>query len=956
MKKDRWQEISKLYNEALELPEEKQEAFLDAFADNDLKREVRSLLENQANVNSLFQDSALGVAAVITAENQNSLVGKKIKSYHLRSELGKGGMGEVYLARDESLDREVAIKVLPEEFARDSERIARFQREAKLLASLNHPNIAAIHGLEKSGATGFLVLELVEGETLADRLKRGPIPVEEALGLAMQIIDALEAAHEKRVIHRDLKPTNIKVTPDGMVKILDFGLAKTLPEESPANPPESLSGSVPESQPGLILGTASYMAPEQARGNAVDRKADIWAFGCVLYEMLAGRPVFSGDSVSEILAAVIRAEPDWSRLPGNLHWRLREVIEYCLQKDPKDRYHDISDVRLDIQKALSSGDKELARSIEFAKRQWTRHWAIPSIVLVAIIMGIGVWQLKPTLELEPRPFVHYSQELPEDQQIDTNILQGTVLAVSREGRQFVYCANEGLYLGSLNELSARHIPGSNDDPRSPFFSFDGQWVGYYSRKDGNLKKIKVEGGTPHVICEDVNTAIYGAEWGKDNTIIYADGVHGIWSVSDNGGTAKLIIEGNLAFPQRIQDGKSVLFTDIAPLFPCKIMVESLVSRERKELLDGEWARYLPSGHLIYGNLFWSESKTYVVPFDSKTLKKGGAPLFLEEVASKTLPAFSNTGTLVYVPGGTTSDDFLKVLVWVDRNGNEIEVALDKPQNYWAHALSPDNKKLAVAIKKDMNVDIFIWDFENKSWKQLTEDKGTDGSPIWTPQSDRIVFRSTRNNEDGIYWMATDRIGGVEKLVSIVDHVLYPYGWADGGKALVFLARSKTGGEDIGILSIKDRKWTMLLQEEFYENSPHISPNGRFLAYASNESGQFEVYVRPYPDLGGLLSLISEDRGGQSPVWLRNGRELIYCNRDDFMVVDVNTDADFTQLGAPRVLFTKPYSGTWSISKDGNRFLLSKPYKTAKGSSFQEFPGKINIGFNFDEELKQKYPN
>ena len=452
-------------------------------------------------------------------------------------------MGEVYQAKDQKLGRDVAIKVLPEEFAKDADRVARFQREAKLLASLNHSNIAAIYGLEESGGTNFLVLELVEGETLADQIKKGPIPVEESLKLALQIAEALEAAHEKGVIHRDLKPANIKVTPDGKVKVLDFGLAKAFAgEKEEVNLSNSPTLSDAATQQGVILGTAAYMSPEQARGKTVDKKADVWAFGCVLFEMLTGRAAFSGRDVTEILAAVIRAEPEWTNLPSNLHWRLRELIGRCLEKDAKNRYSGISDARVDIQKVLADPIGMFAQPGGTVERRKGLRFALTAtaILLTAIIAGVVAWHLRTPAPLEITRFYY---ELPKGQQFN-DVAAAPVLAVSPDGKQFVYSTSEGLYLRSIGELDAKLIAGTtNEKIQQPIFSPDGKWIAYYSRADKQLKKIATGGGAPTVLC-GVTNFIY-ASWNDIKTIEFsvantAGGLNSeIMRIPANGGTPEL---------------------------------------------------------------------------------------------------------------------------------------------------------------------------------------------------------------------------------------------------------------------------------------------------------------------------------------------------------------------------------------------------------------------------------
>jgi serine/threonine-protein kinase len=438
-------------------------------------------------------------AQLMAKENPILTIGQPLGHYQITSQLGKGGMGEVYQAKDLKLGRNVAIKVLPGEFAQDPDRVSRFRREAKLLASLNHPNIAAIHGLEESGGTNFLVLELVEGETLADHVKRGPIPVEDSLKLGLQIAEALEAAHEKGVIHRDLKPANIKVTPDGKVKVLDFGLAKAFAgEQADLNLSNSPTLSNAATQQGVILGTAAYMSPEQARGKSVDKRADIWAFGCVMFEMLTGRIAFQGEDVSEILASVIKGDVKLELLPANIHPKVREVITRCLQKDLKRRYQDIGDVRYEAEQALADPNGVLVQPVATEPQRKLRTmlpWIAAALVLGAIIAGLAVWNLKPTLKPEPPHVARFEHYLTEDQQLI--ISNARILAVSPNGRQFAYCTSKGLCLRSTEELDVRLIAGAIENPLIPFFSPDGQWVGYLSNANSKLKKVAISGGTPN---------------------------------------------------------------------------------------------------------------------------------------------------------------------------------------------------------------------------------------------------------------------------------------------------------------------------------------------------------------------------------------------------------------------------------------------------------------------------
>ncbi len=894
------------------------------------------------------------------------MIGKMLGHYQITNQLGKGGMGEVFQAKDQILGREVAIKVLPEEFARDSDRVARFQREAKVLASLNHPNIAAIHGLEQSEGTNFLVLELVEGETLADRIKTGPIPVEESLKLALQIAEALEAAQEKGVIHRDLKPSNIKVTPDGKVKVLDFGLAKAYAgDKEEVNLSNSPTLSDAATQQGVILGTAAYMSPEQARGKAVDRRADIWAFGCVLYEMLTGRAAFSGKDVTDILAAVIRTEPEWKRLPVNLHWRLREVLERCLEKEAKDRYSGINDARVEIQKALADPSGVLMQPGTAAeprrKLKTILPWAATTLVLGLIVAGVAVWKLKPP---EPRRVMRFTCELPEGQQFSQDIRGGLSLAVSPDGDQFVYGTTEGLYLRSVDALEARLIAGTDKNSVGPVFSPDGKWIGYWSSSDHKLKKIAISGGAPVVLCDTGAMLVFGANWDSDDSIVYSDVQSGIMRISAGGGTPESLVKGTVttlkeglpAMPQMLPDGKTLLFTLMFDLNSAnwQTAVQSLKSGERKVLLrSGARAKYLPTGNLVYtlaGNLF-------AVSFSLDKLEIGGGPVpIVENVRAADVSA---SGTLAYIPGMGTSASG-RTLVWVDREGKEEPLGAP-PSNCAYPKISPDGTRVALTISTEGNQDIWIWDLIRKTMTRLTFDKAAELQSIWTPDSKRIVFASSR--EGGVYslyWKAADGTGGEEKLGSMPNLSLWPWSWSGDGKTLVTQETDTASKWDIGTLSMEgDRTRKSLLHEEATEIQPKVSPDGRWMAYMSSESGRNEVYVRPFPDVDKGKWQVSTS-SGNAPRWSPDGRELFYLSDDNsVMAIAVETKSAFS-LGTLRILFRSQNLGPtvgagtpWDIHPDGKRFLMIK--LPGAPSSTAAAPRKINIVLNWTEELKQRVP-
>jgi eukaryotic-like serine/threonine-protein kinase len=904
-----------------------------------------------------------------------SMIGKTLGHYQITGQLGKGGMGEVFQAKDKVLGRDVAIKILPEEFAKDADRVARFQREAKVLALLNHPNVAAIYGLEESGGTNFLVLELVEGETLADQLKSRPMPVEDSLRLALQMAEALEAAHERGVIHRDLKPANIKITPDGKVKVLDFGLAKAFAGEQPdLNLSNSPTLSNAATRQGIVLGTAAYMSPEQARGKSVDKRADIWAFGCVLFEMLTGRAAFQGKDVTDILAAVIRAEPEWISLPANLHWRLREVLERCLKKDARDRYHDISDVREDIQRVITDPSGALIQPVTAAKSR-TKLPAILPWVLAIILVGIGVWFLKPTPPSEPRHVARFYYELPKDQQFV--FPYDSILAVSPDGRQFVYSTPGGLYLRSLDELDARLIPGTEGNPQRPFFSPDAKWIGYWSGADSQLKKTSISGGAPVPLAGGTSTGTL--HWQGNDTIVYGQQLKGLMRVSANGGTPEVFVKAEkeiLIHPQVLPDGKAVLFTSITSQ-PYKIMVQSLKSGQRKELFQGDTGRYLPSGHIVYGigtNLF-------ARPFDLDNLSVTGEQVTMAEgvfrMGGALQYAVSDSGTLVYIPmpKDAGSTPFQRTLVWVDRNGKEEPLAAP-PNDYADPAISPDGTRVALSFTANGNTDIWIWDLARRTPMRLTFDNAVEINPLWTPDSKRIVYNSVTTNPLGIkvYCKAADGTGKIEPIGPFPNRPPLPSSWADNGKTLVAmlvpdnlldsLATSSSLPLDIGALSIEDNyKERPLLQEKYDEIQPRISPDGVFMAYTSNESGQNQVYVRTYPDMEGGRWQISTT-GGDSPLWSKDGKELYYRTGDAVMAVSVNRKPAFNNE-TPKILFRGNYvSGginlpneiqfnPWDISPDGKRFLMMKEAQPA-GPSLG-FLRQINVVLNWLEELKQRAP-
>jgi serine/threonine protein kinase/Tol biopolymer transport system component len=881
------------------------------------------------------------------------MIGKTLGHYRVVQELGRGGMGEVYLADDLNLNRKVALKFLPDAFTGDPERMARFEREAKLLASLNHPNIAAIYGLEQAEGKRFLVLELVEGETLAQRLSKGPLPVEEALELCRQIAEGLEAAHEKGVIHRDLKPANVMITEGDKVKILDFGLAKALSNET-QGVDSSQSPTLTEAmtQPGVILGTAAYMSPEQAKGKTVDKRADIWAFGCILYECLTGKRVFEGETVTETLAAVLTRDPEWEKVPGKFHLLLRR----CLQRNLNKRPWDISDVKLELEEVLvnpSDGLVELAAAVG-PQTNLNRMFPCLAVaaVLAAIIAGVAVWKLKPVPPPESRRVIRFDYNLPDDQQLNiSGAISGHTIAVSPDGGQFVYSTSKGLYLRSMDELGARLVPGTDSNPQSPFFSPDGQWLGYWSQTDNKLKKIAISGGAPAILC-DVKSNVYGAIWYPDNTIVFSDIGYGLMRVSANGETPEMLVEGSTLYPQLLPDGKSMIFTSAFPINTPMVAVQHLASGERKKLFAGYTCGYLPTGHLI----FYQGSDLYAVPFDPDTFEVKDAPVpVVKDCFHAAIP---DAGTLVYIPGTAPTLGSGRTLVWVDRNGKEEPLAA-QPNYYVSPRISPDGVNVALSFGPRGDSDIWIWNLVSNILMRVTLDAGWHSSPLWTRDGKRIVYSSNRESDVlGIYCKAADGTGSAEKLCSAPNRQLIPRSFSSDGKTLVMEDVSKDLLQcNIAALSMEgDHPWRSLLVNAL---QPKLSPDGRWMAYKSKETGQGEICVRPFPDVDKGKWQVSMG-SGDSPLWSRDGRELFYLSGDAVMAVSVTTEPSFNIVGTSRVLFHGGYiipipvdGPPWDISPDGKRFLMIKepgaaPYVTGGLR-------KINIIVNWFEELKRLVP-
>jgi serine/threonine-protein kinase len=894
--------------------------------------------------------------------------GTRLGTFEILSALGAGGMGEVYRARDTKLDRAVAIKILPEAFAADTERIARFQREAKTLASLNHPNIAHIHGLEESSGVRALVMELVEGEDLAQRIARGAIPVDEALPIAKQIADALEAAHEQGIIHRDLKPANTMVRADGTVKVLDFGLAKAL---EPASAQRASAGQVLSQSPtittpamtqaGMLLGTAAYMSPEQARGKPADHRADIWAFGCVLYEMLTGRRAFDGESVAETLARVIEREPDWSGLPAALSPALRTFVRRCLQKDPRQRVQAIGDVRLALAGAF---DTAAAPAAAAAVSQWRRVVLVGAAAIVS--GGAIVGSLTYVAMRQPPPRVSRLQVASAGSSEVSVGYNDLGLAITPDGSHIAYIGNGAtqIFVRALDSLSP--VALYTGRPTGLFTSPDGQWIGF-REGEGILKRVPITGG-PAVTLTTVDAGTSGgATWAPDGSIILAgeNVAIGLQRVSVSGGQVEILTrpdpakgEADHLWPEMLPDGRSVLFTITAltgGLPAAQVAILDLQTGKRQVLLrGGSHAHYIASGHLVYGQA----GTLQAVAFDPVRREVRGTPVtVVPDVVT------SSQGGVHFVAAHDDTIAFLSVgnaagtprtLVWVDRLGRETPIGFP-PRPYFLPALSPDGTRISV-FANDQEADLWLWDLSHATFTRFTSVPGRDVLQVWTPDSRRVIFSSERSGGRNLYWQAADGTGAAEQLLETVT-TKYPMAVTPNGRQLIFT--EETAQTDIDLMAMEldeTRRVTPLLQSRFAERNAAISPDGRWLAYEANDSGRFEIYVRPYPDINAGLLPVSTD-GGTKPLWTKNGQELIYVSPTGaLMRVGVSRGASWSATN-PSIVVKEGYSTnpvwwgrSYDLSPDGQRFLMIK-----EGASGAPPPASLVVVQHWVEELKRLVP-
>jgi Tol biopolymer transport system component/tRNA A-37 threonylcarbamoyl transferase component Bud32 len=869
------------------------------------------------------------------------LIGQSLGHYRITAALGAGGMGEVYRATDTTLNRDVAIKILPVEMAQDSQRLARFRREAQLLAALNHPNIAAIYGLEEAKGKPFLALELVEGEDLKERLERGAVPVDEALEIAEQIAEALEEAHNKGIVHRDLKPANVKITPDGKAKVLDFGIAKAWAGDDAGETAEALSESLTLTHTGTvagaILGTAAYMSPEQARGKPVDKRADVWSFGVVLWEMLTGQALFSGDTVADIIEAVVTKEPDLDAVPASTPRAVRRLLARCLRKDPRTRLPDIGAARLELQDVLAgstvepgaAGTDEDASGATEVRRLVLQRWAWAAALLVTAGLAGFLTVVLLTQTPEARPAAHFIFDPPGD----VTLSDFNPLAVSPDGGSIVFAGwppvgAVRLWIRTLDAPEVRALPGT-EGAGQPFWSPDGSSIAFFA--EGELRKLNLASGNVQRICAlPPGSSGPAGTWSNEGTIAFSTGaVSGLYSVSAAGGEPRPLTtpdeQTHHWWPQFLPDGRSFLF-EIYGLQAEKkgVHVASLD-------VPDEWRRLLPvpmrvrygSGHL----LFVQDGSTLLAqPFDVARAELSGDPVAVaSSVASGAVPRWgwfsvSATGVLTYLEGITNIQ-----LVWLDRAGKRLGTLGDPGRYHGPIVLSPDDSRVAVQIMAgDGQSDIWVVDVARGLASRVTTGPPQATDPVWSPDGRELMFEGGPGGGD--LYRKELRAGATASSLLETTEYKIPEDWSRDGKTILY----RTAGEESALWALPldgDGSPELVLKTESSLRQPQMSPDGRWLAYMSDESGRYEVYVEPFRRPGQRVR-VSPD-GGRQPKWRGDGKELFYLSPDgQLMAVDVREGASGPDVGMPAVLVPadKAVARVWgrddyAVTADGQRFLV-----------------------------------
>ena len=876
----------------------------------------------------------------MSSESMSLESGTKLASYEILGLIGAGGMGEVYRAKDTKLGRDVAIKVLPEAFARDEERLARFEREARILAALNHPGIATLYGLEESAGTRYLVMELVEGETLRERFDRGPIPWDEAMALFQQIAEALDAAHEKNIVHRDLKPANAKITPEGQIKVLDFGLAK---DYQPGGKDIGLSDSPTlakeDTRDGTILGTPAYMSPEQARGKGVDKRTDIWAFGCCLFEALSGKSPFARDTLSDTLSAVLRDEPEWDALPKTLPAYIEPLLRHCLVKDPKHRLRDIGDALAALKSSFPGVRAEPAR-----KPTWA-----------PVALGVGLLATAYALYVSFVPSITTKAPvsrlvitLPPAQKLVAGYSDAIVF--SPDGSRIVYAAEVNgesrLYLREIDTFEAQPI-ANTEGAAAPFFSPDGEAVGFFVNDE--IRQAKLTGDVATLICRTPLTAVKPhAVWGSNGEIIFAfDRFDGLFHVKASGGEPERLSalraeqgERGHRRPYFLPNGDVIFSVDTLDGFRAAVVSRS--TGEHRLLTGvgptGPDTRYFGTGHLIY-----SQSGTlFAVPFDMGSLEASGSPVpVTPDVRTSLSSDFAHfalgAGNLSYLRGAEEAR-----MVYVDRDGQATPL-FDQTGDYRYLSLSPDGRRLAVTIRRNLRGEVWVYELDRGTRSRLTADGG-GLFPVWYPDGERVTFSTA---EGTIFIKGADGSGEPER-VDVDSRAFEPH-WSPDGQTLVFSVIDRAT-ESYDIKAWRDGVVTPVVAGPFNESTPRFSPDGRWLAYMSDESGRLEIYAQAFPGPGEKWTLSTE--GGKESVWSRDGTEIFYRDGDRMMVVPLQIEPTF-RPGAPRMLFETPFSSNpggypnYDVSLDGSRFIMIETDATELN--------EIHVVLNWAEELKRLAP-
>jgi serine/threonine protein kinase len=943
--------IERICHAALERDVAARAAFLDGACAGDaaLRREVESLLAEESGAAGFMSTPAVVLAGRLMTDAA-PWIGRQLGPYVIQVRLGAGGMGEVYQAHDTKLGRDVAIKVLPEAFAHDSDRLSRFQREAKMLAALNHPTIATIYGLEQSDGTSYLVMELVSGETLQQRLaRRGRLPIEDALGLCRQIAEALEAAHEKGIIHRDLKPANVKVTPEGKVKVLDFGLAKAFAADGTSgDPTQSPTLSRSATAQGVILGTAAYMSPEQARGQEVDRRTDMWAFGCVLYELLTGKQAFHGDTVTEILAGVLRGEPDWLALPAATPTKARDLLRRCLQKDKTVRMRDAGDARIEMQEALAT--PTVRSTIPWMP------WSVAGIVTCVAAAVVAVsWLRRAPVDAH----VYRSAWITNP---DVAGSPGSRLALSPDGASLAFVARDAtghvaLWVRPLDSLTARPLPGT-DDASAPFWSPDSRSLAFFSQR--KLRRIDVAGGPVLPISECRSPLGYNlpGTWSRDDVMLFTCQPGPILRVSATGGTPTAVtvpdvIAGEFhVLPSFLPDGRHFVYSALsAGLAPGGVYIGSIDSTGRTRVLEPAQAT---SARYAQGRLLLLRAASlFAQAFDVQHLSRVGEPVpIVEQVEMDSLvpgaAAFtvSETGVLAYQAAGVSTPSRL---VWVDRGGKRLDVVGD-PLRYSTVNLSPDGSQAAFSVTEAGQVnDVWIVDLRTGRRNRVTFDRvasATNG--IWSHDGSRIAYDSARNGQAGFYEKASTG-AGTESLLYATRIVGILTSWSPDGRSLLYTTGTAATAADIWILPLAgNRQPSPFLQTAATEGRGQFSPDGQWIAYSSNDGRTSnEVYVVPFPGPGGKWQVSTA--GGDWPRWRRDGKEIFFISHDKLTAASISTGGGRVEVGAvtPLFDFPGPHSvGGWDydVAPDGQRFLVIAKEQAASAP--------INLVVNWTVALKQ----